>query len=131
MPIREEVFLVADTLREERIRVSVRNVRERLRRGGSFSDVGPLVAEWKAARSYQPRIEAAVLTERLQGLLLAFGREVWEEAMREAGTRLRAEHERLDAERRAFLSVADEALARADVLEQRVRELERERDKAR
>jgi len=45
---RVEIFEVADRLRglrgDQAVRVSVRSVRQRLRRKGSFSDVGPELA---------------------------------------------------------------------------------------
>ena len=41
-------------------------MRQQLRRKGSFSDVGPELAAWKATRNYQPVIELMELPDALQ-----------------------------------------------------------------
>ncbi|WP_419953464.1 DNA-binding protein [Methylobacterium sp.] len=52
---RNEVVAIADRLHAAGKRVSVRAVREGLRRGGSFGDVGPMVADWKLANNWRTR----------------------------------------------------------------------------
>lgn len=115
-----EVFRAADRLRVAGKRVSVRNVRKQLPRGGSYSDVGPAVARWKVEQKYQPRIEMASLPEALQGKLLDFGMSVWSEAMREATSTFADQRDKLELERLAHEGITEEALASADGLEEQV-----------
>lgn len=48
-------FRVADEIRAEGRQPSQRAIRERLAKGGSFSELGPLYVEWAMARDYYPR----------------------------------------------------------------------------
>jgi hypothetical protein len=113
MVTKRQVELAADEVRCSNKRVSLRSIVPVLRkkwRGGSFREVGPLLAEWKVERNYQPRIELANLPEILSGKLATVGKEIWETALAEATERLNEERRKLDVERAEFRQVLDEAL---------------------
>lgn len=86
---RVEIFRVADELRalrgKDAVRVSVRRVRDKLVRKGSFSDVGPELAVWKSTRNYQPVIELTNLPDALQKRVSDFGRALLEEVRASEG----------------------------------------------
>ncbi|GJE54889.1 DNA-binding protein [Methylobacterium thuringiense] len=124
---RAEVFKEADRLRAQRgkeaVRVSVRRVRERLTRGGSFSDVAPVLADWKASRNYQPVIELMELPIALQRRLGEFGKLVLDEVQANESKIRDQERANLDIERRSYQDLLDEASLTVDALEARVSEL--------
>ncbi len=103
---RVEVFKVADQLRAQRgkdaVRVSVRRVREKLLRKGSFSDVGPELAQWKAARNYQPVIELMDLPGALQKRLGDFGKALLEEVQASESRTRDCERANFEVERAAY-----------------------------
>lgn len=118
--MRSEVWAVADALRAASKRVSIRSVREALPRGGSHRSIGAHLAEWKAERSYQPRLELAQLPEGLQAMLVGFGKTVWEAALREATGRFEEDRRRLEDLRLHEAGLRDEALAATDAAEGRI-----------
>lgn len=133
MATRTQVFLAADELRGRRERVSLRSVIPILRkrwRGGSYREVGPLLAAWKVERAYQPRIELAQLPEILAGRLAEVGKELWDAAQALATSSLNEERRKLEAERRVADELMDEALDLADATDARNRELAAEMERA-
>ncbi|MCJ2007486.1 DNA-binding protein [Methylobacterium sp. J-092] len=123
MPTRKEVFEAADELRAAGERVSLRNVIPRLKWGGSNREVGPLLRDWKAERSYCPTLEMGKLPERLQVRMLAVVGELWEAARTDAARALTDEREALMAERAASSEILDEVLARLDAAESELKVL--------
>lgn len=81
MPAREDVFRVADEMRAEAIRISIRTVRKRLPNGGSYRSIGEHLADWKVDRCYQPVLEASQIPEALQRQLAALGKTLWDEVI--------------------------------------------------
>lgn len=132
---RVEVFKVADQLRAQRgkdaVRVSVRRVREKLLRKGSFSDVGPELAQWKAARNYQPVIELMDLPDALQKRLGDFGKALLEEVQASESRTRDCERANFEIERVAYREMLDEAGMTVDVLEARVAALTAEIERLR
>jgi hypothetical protein len=123
MPTQHQVWSVADSLRDKPERVSLRTVRAALPRGGSYRDIGPHLATWKAQRSYQPRIELAVLPEHMQTEMARAAANLWEAAMQQATRLLNAEREQLSAVAAVDRELRDDALATADVLSAQVESL--------
>lgn len=121
---RVEVFKVADQLRAQKgkdaVRVSVRRVREKLFRKGSFSDVGPEVARWKATRNYQPVIELMDLPDALQKRLGDFGKALLDEVQASESRTRDCERANFEVERAAYREMLDEAGMTVDMLEARV-----------
>lgn len=132
---RVEVFRVADQLRalrgDQAVRVSVRRVRDKLRRKGSFSDVGPELAVWKAARNYQPVIELMELPDALQKRLGDFGKALLDEVQANESRVRDGERANFEVERAAFREMLDEAGMTVDVLEARVAALTAEVERLR
>ena len=121
-----EVFEAADCLQAQGRMVSIRNVRESLERRGSHRDIGPLVAQWKIKRSYQPRTEIEGVPLRIQsrhGDALAA---LWGDARAEAARDLEGERDHMRATVRANNEVRDEALLDADRLNDQVSKLQAE-----
>ena len=116
MPTDSQVWTVADSLREKPERVSLRTVRAALRYGGSFRDIGPRLASWKAQRTYKPGIELSSLPDHLQTELSRAASSLWEAAMQEATRILAREREQASLVATADRELRDEALAAADVL---------------
>lgn len=73
LPAREDVFRVADEMRAEAIRISIRTVRKRLPNGGFYRSIGEHLADWKVDRCYQTVLEASQIPEALQRQLAALG----------------------------------------------------------
>lgn len=126
MPTKREVWLAADALRERSQTVSVRSVRAALQYGGSYRDIGPHLADWKAERSYTRVIEVAGLPEHIQTQLARAGTTLWQAALQDATKFLSAEREQARAVAKVDQEIRDEALAAADVLEARVWHLQAE-----
>ncbi|MBN9467139.1 MAG: DNA-binding protein [Bosea sp.] len=118
MPTREEVYEVADQIRDSAKRVSVRSVQKMLVNGGSYRSIGEHLASWKADRSYQHTLESAGLPEALQRQLAALGKVLWEQSMQEATARF-------EALRASEEGLRDEGLTLADVAESRIAAAER------
>lgn len=129
MPTKREVWLAADGLREKREPVSVRSVRAVLPYGGSYRDIGPHLADWKAERAYQRNIELTGLPDQVQTQLARAGAALWEAALQEATKCLNAEREQARAVAKVDQELRDEALAAADVLEARIEHLQAEIDR--
>jgi hypothetical protein len=106
--------------------VTVRSVWRGLGSKGSFEDLAPMVAAWKAARDYRPAVELSGLPETLQKRLIDFGASVLEMARAEEAAAVDAERANMEAERRAYREVAAEASATVDMLEARVADLQAE-----
>ncbi|MCJ2077662.1 DNA-binding protein [Methylobacterium sp. E-016] len=131
---RVEVFRVADELRARRdkaVRVSVRRVRGELEKGGSYSDVGPVLADWKSVRNYQPVIELMELPRGLQSRLGAFGKALWDEVRAQESRLGDAERANFEIERSAYREMLDEASLTVDVLEARISALNTEIERLR
>lgn len=129
MPTKREVWLAADALREKSQTVSVRSVRAALTYGGSYRDIGPHLADWKAERSYKRVIELSGLPDHIQTELARAGTSLWQAALQDATKFLGAEREQARAVAKVDQEVRDEALAAADVLEARVGHLQAEVDR--
>ncbi|MCJ2046814.1 DNA-binding protein [Methylobacterium sp. J-078] len=132
---RAEVFRVADKLRalrgDKKVRVSVRRVRDALERKGSFSDVGPELLRWKAARNYQPVIELMELPDALQRRLGDFGKALLDEVQAHESRIRDGERRNFEVEREAYGYMLDEAGMTVDVLEARVAALTAEVERLR
>ncbi|CAH1690611.1 KfrA_N domain-containing protein [Hyphomicrobiales bacterium] len=126
MPTKREVWLAADRLREKSEPVSVRSVRAALPYGGSYRDIGPHLADWKAERSYTRVIEFSGLPDHIQTQLARAGTTLWQAALQDATKFLSAEREQARAVAKVDQEMRDEALAAADVLEARVGHLRAE-----
>ncbi len=122
---RVEIFEVADAIAAEGGTPSIRAVRKRLRRKGSYSDIGPMLSEWYAERNFRPRPTAADLPERLAGSLASLAAEVWRDGHREGLLAAQNELGRVIAERDAARTALAEAFAMVDGLEKRVGLLEK------
>lgn len=135
MVSRVEVFEVADRLRglrgKEAIRVSVRRVRDNLPRKGSFSDVGPELAVWKATRNYQPVIELMDLPDALQTRLGNFGKALLDEVQANESRVRDIERANFEVERASYREMLDEAGLTVDVLDARIAALTAEVERLR
>ncbi|AWN34391.1 DNA-binding protein [Methylobacterium radiodurans] len=132
---RTEIFQVADQLRslkgEQAVRVSVRRVRDKLKRRGSYSDVGPVVNDWKTTRNYQPVIELMQLPDALQKRLGDFGKALLDEVQASESRVRDSERANFEIERASFRELLDEANMTVDVLESRVAALTAEVERLR
>lgn len=131
MPTEQQIWSIADRLREKPERVSLRSVRAALPRGGSFRDIGPHLASWKAKRTYNPGIELSSLPEHMQTELSRAAASLWEAAMREATRQLSQERAEMAAAAAADRELRDEALGTADILSSQVESLKSEVDRLR
>jgi hypothetical protein len=113
-----EFFRVADEIRAEGRQPSQRNIRERLAKGGSFSELGPLYVEWAVARDYYARPTREDLPDRLREKVEAFAAEIWSEGRRSASEALQEKARAAIAERDAVRLALAVASARVDDLEQ-------------
>jgi hypothetical protein len=84
MPSVSEVEIAATRLRRENRRVSVRNVRAVLPRGGSYSDIGPPLAEWKAKANYRPKSLPKEIPASMSPVIEEFAARLWAAARDEA-----------------------------------------------
>jgi hypothetical protein len=114
---RAEFFRVADEIRAEGRQPSQRAIRERLANGGSFSELGPLYAEWTMARDYHPRPTTKDLPKHLREKFEAFALDIWSAGQRSASETLQEKAREAIAERDALRVALAEASARADALE--------------
>lgn len=132
---RVEIFEVSDRLRalrgDEAVRVSVRRVREKLRRKGSFSDVGPELPAWKSTRNYQPVIELMELPDALQKRLGDFGKALLNEVQASESRVRDIERANFETEGMAYREMLDEAGMTVDVLDARVAALTAEVERLR
>ncbi|WP_199084645.1 DNA-binding protein [Bosea sp. ASV33] len=126
MPTKAEVWMVADTLRAKGEIVSIRTVRRELTYGGSYRDIGPHLATWKATRIYQPGIELAGLPAFLQTTVAQTASDMWEAAMQVASKQLVIERQNAVAGIAIEREIRDEALAAADKLELEISYLRRD-----
>ncbi len=125
MPTREDVFRVADEMRKEAVRISIRSVRKRLTNGGSYRSIGEHLADWKIERCYQPALETPELPEALQRQLAKLGKTLWDEAMKEAARQFASERSRIEGIRSENERLRDEGLVIADLAEARIQDAER------
>lgn len=125
MPTREDVFRVADEMRTEAVRISIRSVRRRLPNGGSYRSIGEHLADWKIERCYQPVMETTQLPEALQRQLAALGKTLWDEAMKEAARQFASERSCMEGIRSENERLRDEGLVIADLAEARIQDAER------
>lgn len=116
-----ELFRIADEILAEGRVPSQRRIRDRLSRGGSFSDVGPAFVEWSVLRNFRPRPTKDALPARLRDRLATVAAEIWRDGLREGAAAGRDERDLLLAERDALRLALAEAAARADALEERGR----------
>lgn len=127
---RVEVFEVADQLRalqgKDAVRVSVRRVRDKLLRKGSFTDVGEELRQWKIARNYQPVFELSELPGALQKRINDFGKALLDEVQASEKRIRDSELANFEIERAYYRETLDEAGMTVDVLEARVAALEAE-----
>ena len=115
---KNEFFRVADEIRAEGRQPSQRNIRERLAKGGSFSELGPLYVEWAMARDYYARPTKEDLPDRLREKVEAFAAEIWAEGRRSASEALMEKTRAAIAERDAVRLALAVASARVDELEE-------------
>ncbi|NNM73856.1 DNA-binding protein [Enterovirga sp. DB1703] len=126
MPTREQVETAARALRRAGDRVSVRNVRRLLPKGGSYSSIGPLLATWKLDADYRPGKLPPAAPAGLGRAVDAFVAQVWAAATAEAEKVVLRERRRLDERERIFEREAVAAWAEVDRLNEEVSRLEGE-----
>ena len=133
MPTLVEVERAALKLRRAGERVSVRNVRRLLPRGGSYGTIGPLLARWKADADYRAGQLPAQVPAGLAAPVDRFVSQLWAAAKAEAEKVIEVERRRLDLLERVHEGEAVAAWSEVDRLNEvvaeltrRVRELERE-----
>ena len=114
---RAEFFRIADEIVEEGREPSQRSIRDRLVRGGSFSDLGPLYVEWAAMRGFRPRPTKDALPDHLRDKLAKLAAEIWSDGVRSGALGAQNELNRLMAERDALKLALTETSTRADALE--------------
>jgi hypothetical protein len=124
---KHEVYAAADEIRAEGGLVAQSSVRARLEmqtgRKGSPRDVGPLLLDWKAERTYAPALERGGVPEKVSGLLGKATASLWAAAQVEADRAFQADRGRLEttlADERALraetLAMADGLIGQVDVL---------------
>ncbi len=113
-----EFFRVADEILAEGRQPSQRSIRDRLAKGGSFSDLGPLFVEWTAKRGLLPRPTKEDLPEKLLNKLATFAAEIWRDGHQNGFIVAKNERDNLAAERDALRQALIETSARADALEE-------------
>jgi hypothetical protein len=124
---RKEVFEIAARLQEAGAAVTVRAVRDRVRGPkGSFSTVGPLVAEWKKAANWRSRPPSPEIPASVQEALNSFAASLWAAARAEAEAALANARAEVGAERAGLVEVRADIGVAADALERRVQDLGRE-----
>ncbi|MGI3899895.1 MAG: DNA-binding protein [Janthinobacterium lividum] len=120
------VFAAADSLRANGKLVSLRSVRDSLKEGGPFRDIGPLLEQWRTQRDYEPRLEIAGIPDRLKNqhgnALVA----LWSAARAAAVEELAGEREKLNCALQACQEIRNEALSEADRLTLRLSNSEAE-----
>lgn len=115
-----EIEGAAARLRRENRRVSVRNVRGLLPRGGSYSDIGPPLARWKAKANYRPKgLPMAVPTALAPGIE-AFAADLWAKARDEAEKVVERRMRERELREREFEQEAAAAWAEVDRLMEEV-----------
>ncbi|MGA0594282.1 DNA-binding protein [Enterovirga sp. CN4-39] len=123
MPTRSEVERAARELRRAGERVSVRNVRRKLPKGGSYGSIGPLLAQWKVDADYRPGKLPSEVPAGLTGAVNAFVAQVWAAARVEADKVVEAERKRLELLERVHEREAIAAWAEVDRLNEVVTDL--------
>ncbi len=118
---RAEFFRVADDILAEGREPSQRSIRERLARGGSFSELGPLFVEWALSRGHRVRPARDDLPDHLKDKLVALAAEIWADGLRNGAVAARNERNGLVVERDRLRLALAETAARADALEEMMR----------
>lgn len=114
---KSEVYSVADRMAARGEKPTARAVRARLRRGGSFSDIGPLLAQWKSERNWRPRVPLPAMPKALQDCFAEFASSIWKAAQDEAAALASDREVRLEELRRDILADAASAGAERDATE--------------
>ena len=114
---KQELFRAADGLLARTGRVSLRTLIPLLKKGGSNREVGPALAEWKAAKGYAPALKIKELPVPLQDALAKVAGDLWAAAQAEAAARLTRDRENLAVTVRASEELLAEALDRLDAAE--------------
>lgn len=114
---RAELFRIADGIVGEGREPSQRAIRERLARGGSFSDIGPLFVEWSIARGFRPRPRAEDLPQHLRDRVGTVAADIWADGLRNGAIAGQNERDRLVAERDVLRLALAEMTAIVDVLQ--------------
>jgi hypothetical protein len=115
---RAEFFRVADEIRAEGREPSQRLIRERLARGGSFTDLGRLYVEWATARDFRPRPTREDLPDHFRNRLAALAADIWRDGRDAGAIAARNERDALAVERDKLRLALAETAARADALEE-------------
>ncbi len=102
---KQELFRAADGLLARTGRVSLRTLIPLLKKGGSNREVGPALAEWKAAKGYAPALKIKELPVPLQDALAKVAGDLWAAAQAEAAARLTRDRENLAVTVRASSGV--------------------------
>lgn len=120
MPTVAEIEGAAARLRRENRRVSVCNVRSLLPRGGSYSDIGPPLARWKAKADYRAKGLPKEVPAPLAPAIEAFAAELWAKARDEAEKVVERRLRERDLLEREFEREAAAAWAEVDRLMEEV-----------
>jgi hypothetical protein len=115
---RAEFFRVADEIRAEGREPSQRLIRERLAKGGSFTDLGRLYVEWAMARDFHPRPTREDLPEHLRARLGALAADIWRDGRDVGAVAARNERDALVMERDKLRLALAETSARVGALEE-------------
>ncbi|MGU3421186.1 DNA-binding protein [Methylobacterium sp. D54C] len=119
----QEIELVAAKLLRTNRRVSVCNVRGELPRGGSHSDIGPILAVWKANANYRPKELPKEIPGKLAPVIEEFAAKLWAAAREEAETVVEARLRQQAELERVYEVEAGIAWAEAGRLTEEVRRL--------
>jgi hypothetical protein len=116
---RAEFFRIADEIVREGRQPSQRSIRDRLVKGGSFSELGPLYVEWATTRGFSPRMTKTDLPDYIRDKFATVAAEIWREGLRNGALGAENELDKLRLERDALKLALAEAAARADAFEDR------------
>lgn len=117
MASKERFLEVVEQLRKDRVRVSYRNVNERLYEDGpglSNNDLKDWLREWNEETGYDPVVEVADMPDVVRKRLRDFGVDMWKAARAQAKGTVAARERRAEAIVQAERALCDEAAALAD-----------------
>ncbi|MFD6321050.1 DNA-binding protein [Methylorubrum thiocyanatum] len=125
MADQDEIYRVADLLLAEGRTVSQASVRDRLKDGGSYRDIAPILRHWKVDRNYRSRPGREDLPASVVRLLDAFAVEAWKAARLDAHASLENDRAKMSEQQRVSEGLVIELAAAADAAEHRVAVSER------
>ncbi|MCP1538199.1 DNA-binding protein [Methylorubrum extorquens] len=131
MADRDEIYRAADLLLAEGRTVSQASVRDRLKDGGSYRDIAPILRDWKVDRNYRSRPGREELPASVARLLDAFAVEAWKAARLDAHASLENDRAKVSEQQRVSEGLVIELAAAADAAERRAADSEHAASEAR